>query len=287
VSIFWLACILSPSSSFAEDSPYGLCGDAAVTAASQKVIPLDPNTPAEFTADQAKRDESGIATLEGTVQMTRGPQKVDADKIEYDDANKNVTASGNVRAEDQQLIIKSQKAELNLETDYAKSEDADYVYKPLHARGSAKQIERKSADFVSFDETTYTTCEEGDESWELTADEVDLDKTTGDGIGRDVTVKFKGVPIFYTPWIRFPIDDRRKSGFLTPTIGNSNDSGFELETPWYWNISPNKDAIFAPRLLTDRGLQLKSQFRYLNRNSFGQVGLEYLDDSISANSHLS
>ena len=262
----------------AEKNPYGLCGDSAITETSQNVIELDPNTPAEFTADQAKRDENGIAILEGTVQMNRGPQKVDADRIEYDDRNKNVTAMGNVRAEDQQLIIESQNAELNLSTDYAISEDANYTYKPLHARGTAKTIERTSADFVRFEDTTYTTCEEGDRSWELTADEVDLDKKTGDGIGRDVKVKFKGVPIFYTPWIRFPIDDRRKSGFLTPTIGNSNDSGFEIETPWYWNIAPNRDAIFAPRVLTDRGLQLKSNFRYLNEKSYGQLGLEYLDD---------
>ena len=278
VAFFVLMC-LTFSGVHAEENPYGLCGDGAITQSSQKVIRLDPNTPAEFTADQAKRDESGVATLEGTVQMTRGPQKVDADKLEYDDRNKNVTASGNVRAEDQQLIIESQKAELNLNTDYAKSEDASYFYKPLHARGKAKSIERTSADFVRFEDTTYTTCEEGDRSWELSADEVNLDKSTGDGIGRDVTVKFKGIPIFYTPWIRFPIDDRRKSGFLTPTIGNSNDSGFELETPWYWNIAPNRDAIFAPRVLTDRGLQLKSNFRYLNQKSYGQLGLEYLDDS--------
>ena len=96
---------------------------------------------------------------------------------------------------------------------------------------------------------------------------------------RNVTVKFKGVPIFYTPWIRFPIDDRRKSGFLSPTIGNTSDSGLEIITPWYWNIAPNRDAIFAPRLLSDRGLQLKSNFRYLYENSAGQLGLEYLDDS--------
>ena len=279
VSILGLASSFLPLSIMAEDSnPYELCGDAAITESSQQILPLDPNTPAEFTADQAKRDESGVATLEGTVQMTRGTQKIDADKLEYNDINKHVTANGNVRAEDQQLIIESQKAELNLETNYAKSEDAKYVYKPLHARGSAKSIERTSDEFVRLENTSYTTCEEDDRSWELTAEEVDLNKTTGDGIGRDVTVKFKGVPIFYTPWIRFPIDDRRKTGFLTPTIGNSNDSGFEVETPWYWNISPNKDAIFAPRLLTDRGLQLKSQFRYLNQKSFGQLGLEYLDD---------
>ena len=279
VSVLTLACTLLCTLALAEDSPYGLCSDSSVTESSQQVISLDPNTPAEFTADQAKRDENGIATLEGTVQMTRGTQKVDAEKLEYDENNKHVTASGNVRAEDQQLIIKSQEAELNLETDYAKSNDASYFYKPLHASGKAKSIERKSADFVRFENTTYSTCEEDDRTWELSADEVDLDKSTGEGIGRDVTVKFKGVPIFYTPWIRFPIDDRRKTGFLTPTIGSSNDSGFELETPWYWNIAPNKDAIFAPRLLTDRGLQLKSNFRYLYEKSYGQFGLEYLDDS--------
>jgi len=264
---------------YAEDSPYGLCGDSSVTESSLQVIPLDPNTPAEFTADQAKRNENGIATLEGAVQMTRGTQKVDAEKLEYDENNKNVVASGNVRAEDQQLIITSQAAELNLETGYAKSEDASYIYKPLHASGKAKSIERSSADLVRFEDTTYSTCEEDDRTWELSADEIELNKSTGDGIGRDVLVKFKGVPFFYTPWIRFPIDGRRKSGFLAPTIGSSNDSGFELETPWYWNIAPNKDAIFAPRLLTDRGLQLKSNFRYLNEKSAGQLGLEYLDDS--------
>ena len=283
VPILGLACAalyLSTSTwAAAQDNPYGLCGDNDVTQSSQQLIPLDPNTPAEFTADQAKRDENGIATLEGTVQMTRDTQKVDAEKLIYNENNKKVVASGNVRAEDQQLIINSQEAELNLETDYAKSSDAEYFYKPLHARGKAKSIERTSADLVQFEDTTYTTCEEDDRSWELSADEIKLDKASGDGVGRDVLVKFKGMPIFYTPWIRFPIDDRRKSGFLTPTIGNSNDSGFELETPWYWNISPNKDAIFAPRLLTERGLQLKSSFRYLNKNSRGQAGVEYLDDN--------
>jgi LPS-assembly protein len=283
VAILGLACALLTTWANAQDNPqdnpYGLCGDSEVTKSSQQVIPIDPNTPAEFTADQAKRDENGIATLEGTVQMTRGTQKVYAEKLIYDENSKNVVASGNVRAEDQQLVIKSQKAELNLETDYAKSDDASYFYKPLHASGKAKSIERPSADLVQFENTTYSTCEEDDRTWELSADKVELDKTSGDGIGRDVLVKFKGVPIFYTPWIRFPIDDRRKSGFLTPTVGNSNDSGFELETPWYWNISPNKDAIFAPRLLTERGLQLKSNFRYLNQKSYGQAGVEYLDDS--------
>ncbi len=272
-------CLSALSLVLAAEGPYAHCEGSPIPPASQQATLIDPNTPAEFTADRAKRDENGVASLEGAVHMTRGSQTIDAESLRYDDNSKTVYASGNVRAEDDQLIIESQEAELNLNTDYAKANSATYQYKPLHARGSADSIERKSADFIRLEKTTYTTCEEGDQSWELSADEIELDKTSGEGIGKNVLVKFKDVPIFYTPWIRFPIDDRRKTGFLTPTVGNSSDSGFELETPWYWNISPNRDAILTPRVLTDRGLQLKPSFRYLNQKSYGQLGLEYLDDS--------
>ncbi len=274
VPIFGLMCL----SALAAEEPYSQCKSHPAPNQEQLSKPLDPNTPAEFTADSAKRDEHGIATLQGTVQMIRGPQTVNADEVQYHEKNKKIFASGNVRAEDGELIINSQEAELHLNTDYAKTKSATYQYKPLHARGSAESIERSSPQYVRFENATYTTCDEGDDSWQLSADEVELDKNTGDGIGKNVIVKFKGVPIFYTPWIRFPIDDRRKTGFLTPTIGNSSDSGFELETPWYWNIAPNRDAILSPKLLTDRGLQLNSGLRYLNKKSVGQLGLEYLDD---------
>lgn len=278
--IFRLMCIHCLFiSAYAQDTPWGSCERNPEYETNQALTPIDPNTPAEFTADRAKRDENGIATLEGTVQMIRSSQTVDADVVTYDEKQKKVYAKGNVVAEDPQMIIESDAAELHLNTDYAKTSAAKYKYKPQHARGSADNIERTSADFVRLENTTYTTCEEGNEDWKLSADKVELNKASGDGIGKNVLVKFKGVPVFYTPWIRFPIDDRRKTGFLTPIIGNSNDSGFELETPFYWNIAPNRDAIISPRLLTDRGLQLKTDFRYLNEKSFGHIGGEYLDDS--------
>ncbi len=266
---------------------YGLCKSDPTPEASLRATPSDPDAATRFVADRAKRDEKGINTLEGTVRMTRGTQTVDADSMRYDENSKKVYASGNVRAEDRQLVIEAPEAELHLNTDYARSADATYQYKPMHARGRAKTLEQISPELLRFENATYTTCDIGDRSWELSADEVKLDKASGYGVGKDVLVKFKGIPIYYMPWIRFPIDDRRKTGFLTPAFGNSNDSGFELETPWYWNIAPNRDALFAPRLLTNRGLQLKSSFRYLNQKSFGHLGLEYLsDDEFNDNRYL-
>lgn len=274
VGIFGLICNFTLNA----EEPYALCKDSPVPKQQQDIV-VDPNTPAEFTADRASRDENGIATMEGDVQMIRGTQIITSDILTYDENNKKAHASGNVRAEDTQIVIESQEAELHLNTDYAKAKDAKYKYKPQHARGSANSIERESVEFVRMENSTYTTCEEDDRSWILSADEIELDRTDGRGIGKDVLVKFKDVPIFYTPWISFPIDDRRKTGFLTPTIGNNKDSGFELETPFYWNMAPNRDAIIAPRLLTDRGVQLNTNFRYLYEKSFGQFDMEYLDDS--------
>ena len=270
--ILWLISLSAQGA----DSPSALC--KANPAPDTGLQNIEPNTPTEFTANRATRDEDGISTLEGDVQVIRGGTRINADILRYDESNKKARASGNVRAEDQQMLIESQEIEVHLDTDYIKSTAATYQHKPLHAHGSAATIERTAEDTVRLENATYTTCDETDRAWQLSVDEVELDETAGDATGKNVVVKLKGVPIFYTPWIRFPIDDRRKSGFLMPLAGASNTSGFALETPWYWNIAPNLDATLAPRILAARGLQLKPSFRYINERGSGQLGLEYLDD---------
>lgn len=57
---------------------------------------------------------------------------------------------------------------------------------------------------------------------------------------------------------------------MPPSFGTSSDNGFEYEQPYYWNIAPNMDATISPRLMTKRGLQIGSEFRYLN-TAFGGV----------------
>jgi len=86
------------------------------------------------------------------------------------------------------------------------------------------------------------------------------------------------VTILYTPYLSFPITDARKSGILTPEIGSTGRSGNEISIPYYWNIAENYDATFIPRLLTDRGLQIGTEFRYLFQNSGGELEVEYLPD---------
>ncbi len=155
------------------------------------------------------------------------------------------------------------------------------------ARGDAQRVDFEGENHYRLTESTFTTCKPGNDDWYLRAHEVRLDYDTDVGTAEDASVHFLGVPIFYSPWVSFALNNERKSGFLTPSYGTTSDSGAEISVPYYWNIAPNMDATFEPRILTKRGIQLGTEFRYLN-SAFGGTYrgtdvFEYLPNDREAN----
>ncbi|HBC20493.1 MAG TPA: hypothetical protein DC022_17540, partial [Alcanivorax sp.] len=70
----------------------------------------------------------------------------------------------------------------------------------------------------------------------------------GWGEANNVVLKVKSMPIFWLPWMTFPIDDRRKTGLLFPTIAIGDSSGgLDITQPIYVNIHPQLDATIGPR----------------------------------------
>src|SRR5690606_22450660 len=109
--------------------------------------------------------------------------------------------------------------------------------------------------------------------WEFRARDMQLDQAEGVGTARDLTFRVGDVPVFWLPYATFPIDDRRKSGVLFPDFGYNSDRGFDVAVPYYLNLAPNYDATITPRLMTQRGLMLGGEFRYLLPSSSGRVEL--------------
>lgn len=144
------------------------------------------------------------------------------------------------------------------------------------ARGDAKTILFEGQDKKTLKDARYTTCATGVDDWYIKAKEMHLNDYTESGVAKNAYIEFKGVPLLYTPWVSFSYNNQRKSGLLAPTFGTTSKSGFELSTPFYWNISPNMDATLAPRILSKRGVQLQGEFRYLEENFFGIDNLEFL-----------
>ena len=148
--------------------------------------------------------------------------------------------------------------------------------KTASSRGDAQMLYFEGDGKKRLVKSRYTTCAADSDDWYIKSGQLKIDGETKVAVATNATVEFKGVPVLYTPWINFPYANQRKSGLLAPTWGTTTKSGFELLTPFYWNISPNMDATVATRFLSKRGIQYQGEFRYLEENYSGIDNIEYL-----------
>ncbi|MDR1710121.1 MAG: LPS assembly protein LptD, partial [Candidatus Accumulibacter sp.] len=144
------------------------------------------------------------------------------------------------------------------------SVDKVELSRATETRGDAERIEFEGENQYRLINNTFTSCKAGDDSWYLKTNDLKLDYDSEEGEGHHAMLYFQNMPILYFPYLWFPLNNERKSGFLPMSIGTSSDNGFEYLQPYYWNIAPNMDATFYPRLMSKRGLQIGSEFRYLN-----------------------
>ena len=229
-------------------------------------------------AFEAALGDNPTASMSGGVVLRRGDRLAGADTASYDPLLQTLNLVGSVRYEDPDSLILSDSAEFGYASGRIRFEGAEFEIGSNNARGAASVLEINQDGRIQLAEVGYTTCPPESNDWIIEAGEIELDTGIGVGTARNVRLRFQGVTILYTPYLSFPITDARKSGILTPEIGSTGRSGNELSIPYYWNIAENYDATITPRLLTDRGLQVGTEFRYLFENSDGMVEVEYLPD---------
>ncbi len=240
---------------------------------------LAPGSRILVEADRADVSATGESVLSGNVTVTYQGRQLLADEVRYDPVTRRMRAAGNVMLLDPTLEIEGSLADFNPEDPSGSSfATARFRLVDQPGRGGAELIRRVSDDVAILEDVSYTGCPEDDPGWTLHAPRIRLDRDREVGTARNVRITFKGVPIFYTPWLTFPLSDKRKTGLLTPSFGSSRRSGTDISLPVYWNIRPNLDATFTPRLLTERGEQLKTELRYLLPRSDGQFRFEFLNN---------
>jgi len=227
---------------------------------------------------EARLGEQPTASMSGGILLRRGQRLVGAEEARYDPEHSTLHFDGGVRYEDPDSRVVSDSAEFSYDFGRIRFEGAEFSLDANGAHGAAEAIEINQEGRLELDGVQYTTCPPESNDWLVEAKDIDLDTKSGVGTARGVKLRFQGVPILYAPWLSFPLGDARKSGVLTPEIGNTARSGNEISVPWYWNIRPNHDATITPRLLTDRGVQLGTEFRYLTPRNNGIVDIDYLAD---------
>ena len=286
------ACLLLAALNAAADEPLSCRTSLAGPLAANPFLPAtalgSPDTiQLEAGKFEAQIGDLPTAVMSGGVLLRRDDKLVAAESARYDPVSKALHLEGGVRYEDPGTQILSRSAEFGYVSGRIRFEGAEFSLGSSNSRGAADVIEINQDGKLTFEGVEYTTCPPGSEDWLMQGRSIELDTRKGVGTARGMKLKFKGIPILYAPYLSFPIGDARKSGVLTPEIGSSGRSGNELRVPWYWNIAPNYDATITPRLLTSRGLQIATEFRYLTERSEGLVVVDYLpdDDIIDAARH--
>ena len=225
---------------------------------------------------EAKKDDQIEAS--GDVELRQSGQVVSAGHMIYGQVSKDVLAEGGVRLEQPGVIVTGPVLKLNLATDLGEMSQPQYEFPDNHARGTAETMHILGKQSYTFDNATFTTCPAGNDDWLLTTNRLDIDRNTQIGVSHQTVVDFKGVPVLYTPWMDFALNDSRRSGFLAPTFGSTTTGGTEFSIPYYWNIAPNMDATLAPRFIAKRGTQYNTEFRYLEPGYAGQFHYEEISD---------
>lgn len=253
-----------------------LCPPPPPPAALTLDAPADPGT-AEATADRASRD-GAIIELEGDAELVQTGRAAGARFMRIDRAQATADLREDVFLTTNELLLQAVSGQLQTDTGAFALDQARYHERMLNAQGEARSITGDGNNVTQLVDATFSTCPRQQQDWYLATGQLTLDGNSRQGIARDVMLRFQGVPLFYTPWLRFPLGDERMTGFLPPSIGTSTSSGFEVVIPWYWNAAPNFDATITPAYLQRRGGQLQTQWRWLNRQGEWQLDNEYLPD---------
>lgn len=238
--------------------------------------PIDDSGRIEVSADRADVTAAGNSELSGGVTLQRGAQRLETEDATWDREAGRVMAVKGARFTQPGLQVEADAMEFLPGEGVAILTGNRYLLPLQPARGGAERIEASESGRVKMDGVTYTTCPGDDPDWLLKIDSLKLDTDEEIGEAKGVTLRFLGAPILYSPYLSFPLSDRRKSGFLVPEFGQSTRSGFEFRLPYYVNLAPNYDYLVTPTFLSKRGLQIDNLFRYLGAQSGGAVALNHL-----------
>ena len=245
--------------------------------------PLDEGGPIEVEAGHADLAAEGDSTFTGGVVLQRGNQRLETEGATWNRAEGRIVAIEGARFTQPGLEVEADRLEYLPGEGSAVLTGNRYRLPTRPASGGADVIRAGENGRVRMRGVTYTTCPGDNPDWVLKIRDMRLSTRKEIGEADNVTLRFFDTPVFYLPYISFPLSDRRKSGFLVPEFGQSTRNGLEFQAPYYFNLAPEYDYLLTPVLLSDRGLKLDNQFRYLTPTSRGTVSLDHLsrDDAYS------
>ena len=240
----------------------------------QTIFPIEKFSENAVSLD-IEADESEILEgkylLSGNVEVSSESLFLSANDVEVSSADSSILATGNVKFQDEAYLITGDflSASRNEDELIATATNANYQDYSAGLRGANgfTEVIEKTPSSVLLTNSTYSLCPINQNNWLIDADKIVLNLEKNRGLADNATLKFYGVPIFYTPKYSWVLSGRG-SGFLSPSYSTYNEIGksddhYSIRVPYYLNLAPDRDLLLALTYMSSRGLIYEGKYRQL------------------------
>ena len=239
----------------------------------------------EVIADKQSKN-GDIEIYEGYVNATEGDMRLQADHVTFNSVTHDMIAEGNVifdQGADQRVTAR--RAEINWLTKRGvfwdttgftnRTQTGDYVF------FTAARVEKTGPDTYELFDADVTACEDVIPKWSFKTRRAEL-KMGDRMIMHNAVFRVKTLPAFVLPYAWIPATRKeRKSGFLLPSTGNSNQKGRTLKLAYYQTLGQSADITFRGDVYTQRGLGMGAEFRaQTDEKSFVRLGVFSVKDRL-------
>ena len=246
---------------------------------------LDSTLPMLLQADQMIYDNQNNRVIaKGNVEIYYNNYTLLADQVIYERGNNLLRAEGNVRIKEPSgALIRSNR--FTLTDDFRDGfVQSLKIVTAEDARIAAASATRQKGDVTVFNRGVFTPCKPCEDNpdkapaWRIKAKKIIHKKSEATIEYKDATFEMFGVPLMKVPYFKHADPSvKRKSGFLIPKFGSSDDLGFFIETPYYFALAPNYDFTFSPMYTSDQGVLFKGNWRHRLRDGQYEVNLYGID----------
>ena len=243
---------------------------------------VDGELPVEIEADFIDfNQDTNIYVAKGNVVATKAGITLMADRIVIDMNKGRLLATGNVTGFDEGGDqLSGDSIELDLDLGSAVFMNGTLFFKMNNIYIKSAEIKKVGPQTYEAGYTTFTSCDcdyEAGESPDWSISTRSSSVTIGEYFtGWHSVLRLKRIPVFYLPYVAFPVKKERQTGFLFPSPGYSDVRGATLGNYFYWAISPTTDMTLTYDHDTKRGQGAGLEFRHYSKmRSYSELNFYY------------
>lgn len=253
---------------------------APIEARAQTLSGAAPEGLDEARFEVSRRTEDGMLVLEGNVELRGGDAVIHADRVVYDEENQIVRASGDVALTFPGALMAGATLVYDLTTNTGEVTDVTAYFEQDGAIMRAESAERVAERTLLVERARFTTCTQPVPYWSFSIRRGRFDLGEYAYL-RGVGFKAGRVPLFYTPYLVWPIKTDRASGLLFPDFNTSDKLGTSISLPLYWAFAESADVTFFLEGYTKVGFGLGAELRWLPTADGEATGrAHWIDDQV-------